>query len=449
MYDCDLDDTLLECLTNFGKENAVLYMLQNEVIRAKMKEYVIWTKVLQHGLDYIACTKKTDIVFVTAFIEAPRKAEDTKLEGTIALMNVLKLSDVECAVLLLQKTSVIPNYKDKNDEGYVHYLVNSEIKNADFEKICDLLMEHGVDMNLVDHCGDTPLLVCIRSACNLTNSLGNLKCLVKNGADINARNTQNGLGCLHQIVASELTTDVFKETIESLVLLGADIILKNAHGQSSLYMFINRIISTSEGPDNYRDMIKFLVNVGADVDTIDDENGLGCLHILTTAKMTYEKFESVCDTLLFCDANIELTSMQGYTALYHCMYKAENRDTCVDRCIYLINRGADILRRDSFGRNALLIALKTYTPITCEILSEYMLNDWDNFSDADEQGKTAMDYILENRPDTNCFEFLQYLAQAGVPAFHKDKYGAVPLMLALKNEFDIDCIRYLSEDSPS
>ena len=246
-YICDVDDTLLEFLTKLGKYDAALAMLENKVINAYfMKEHEIWKKITQHVLDHTDCTIKADILVAKSVLNNIRET-GFAMDGTVALKNALMISDLAYAFHLLENTFICPNVIDESSGGVFHHLVLSDLKFEDFDKISNMLVRLGADINLCNNAGYSPLLLCMQCEVYEKQFIERFDCLIRHGANIN---------------------------------------MKDLTGRSALYMYVEKILASNGLPEDCKIKVKYLVSKGADVNTRIYDNEIGILHMLVISNVS-------------------------------------------------------------------------------------------------------------------------------------------------------------------
>ena len=406
-YICDVDDTLLEFLTKFGKYDAVLAMLENKVIKAYfMKEDEIWKKITQHALDHTDCTIKADISVAKSVLNNLRET-GLAMDGTVALKNALMISDLMFAFHLLENTFICPNVIDESSGGVFHYLVLSYLKFEDFDKISKMLVRLGADINLCNNAGYSPLLLCMQYEMHEKQFIERFDCLIRHGANIN---------------------------------------MKDLTGRSALYMYVEKILAFNGLPEDFKIKLKYLVSKGADVNTRIHENEIGILHMLVISNVTLKVFKYIHKCMMQCDSDANIKDAHGNSPLAYCM--KERPGDFIDRCVYLIQNGTRLKEKYYENENFLLTVFKVYRNAKCmEILPQisYYIDD---YSVVDERGQNAMHYVFKKKPEDGCFELFNYLTAAGVTFNRTDDNDVLPVMHAIKNCFELPLLRRLIQESP-
>ena len=212
--------------------------------------------------------------------------------------------------------------------------------------------------------------------------------------------------------------------------------MKDFKGRSPLYMYIEKILTTNGLPDDYEKEIRYLVIMGADVNTHIAENGMGILHMLSNSDNSFEKFKNIHMCLLQCSADINMKDAKGNLPLYYCIYIKERPDEYFDRCAYLIQNGAKIQEHDYEAGNFLLAALQIYKMETCTKILPQISEYLEDYKVVDEHGQNAMHYLFQKQPEAGCLKLFLYLTAAGVTFNRSDKTGRLPVMFTLQNFFE-------------
>jgi len=233
--------------------------------------------------------------------------------------------------------------------------------------IFDLLIQHGADVNVKDYEGFTPLYFAIHNndsdfmntliangadvntkypggetllqSAAITGRTDSVKLLLQAGADINAANDR-GQTSLHYPLDIKNSNykkyKLSKDTLELLLANGADVNLKDRAGRTPLHL-------AAESADG--DIVKLLLNKGANVNAKDDESGFTALH--HAARLGKK---NVAELLIARGADINAKDKHGHTPLY----TAVNHDYKFAE--FLISKGADSGIRTESGQTLLQLA---------------------------------------------------------------------------------------------
>ena len=163
--------------------------------------------------------------------------------------------------------------------------------------------------------------------------------LVEHGADVNAR-TENGTTAL---IAAAGKGQL--QVVEFLVEHGADINARTDEGQTSLAAAISGGRSASV---RFLSLVRFLVNIGADIIAEDGETAL--------MQAAREGDLAVMRLLVDRGADVNARTDRGWTAL---MSAASGELVGYKEAAvrFLVEHGADIHAQDHHGRTALLVAV--------------------------------------------------------------------------------------------
>ncbi len=231
--------------------------------------------------------------------------------------------NVEMVKFLLDN-NVDPNIKNKNKIAPLHNICNNpEVTDNNgsstqiAEKIIELLLEHGADINIEDSVGKTPLHYA--ASTNMDRFAPFVQFLLDNGADIDAQDI--GLNTpLHEAV------DGSTAVVELLLSSGANPNIKNIYGHSSqksaefkgnkeklaLFAKFKGIGSIHNAAEHgVLDKIKSLVEQGTDVNSLN-ENGFTALQIATWS----EQLEAV-KLLIELGAEVNLATDKMITPLHY------------------------------------------------------------------------------------------------------------------------------------
>lgn len=305
-----------------------------------------------------------------------------------------------------------------------------------------LLLDAGADVNVTDNCELTSLYkACWWGECDLDC----IKLLVEAGADVNAGAPIIGAaGC-----------DKF-DNVLYLIEKGADINVKTDEGFSPLGFAIlsgqtqiarlllaagarvDDLFYDGNSEMNYSalrgaaefcglDLVKHLVDLGADVHAVDDD-GRTPLHCYKVNKECIQYFIETCGL------EVNARDLKGNTPLIYITYESD-----VDCLRYLIEKGADVNAVDNEGWSALGSALYGEDK---EIIA-LLLQNGAEVNVSWEKGETPLHYAVKHCGS----EIVKLLIEAGADVYATDEQGDTPLYVACsKNKLDVECIRVLVEN---
>lgn len=306
-----------------------------------------------------------------------------------------------------------------------------------------LLLDAGADVNVTDDCECTALYkACWDGECDL----GCVKLLVEAGADVNA-----GAPIIGAARCGEFDNVLY------LMEKGADINVKTDDGFSPLGFAIRSgqtkiaklLLASGARVDdlfydgytemNYSvlrgaaafcglDLVKHLVDLGADVHAVDDE-GLTPLHCYKVNKECIQFFVETCGL------DVNARDLKGNTPLIYAAYESD-----VDCLRYLIEKGADVNAGDEkegwsalgsalYGEDKEIIALLLQNGAAVNV-------SW-------EKGETPLHYAVKHCGS----EIVKLLIDAGADVYASDEQGSTPLYIACsKQKLDAECICVLVEN---
>lgn len=159
-------------------------------------------------------------------------------------------------------TDTLSNARNKvNITLDMYEQLKSAILSEDLEALSGLI-ESGIDVDLVDLNGETPLLMAIRA-----NKLITADYLIQIGADIDKRDN-NAVTPLMELCRNNISSDIFKRVVSTSKQVNS----RNNLGETALHM---------AAYGGYLQLVKMLVDNGADVN-IENRKGESPLHKTAT-----------------------------------------------------------------------------------------------------------------------------------------------------------------------
>ena len=294
-------------------------------------------------------------------------AGDTALDAAIARERLLHdRSDI--AALLLAR---IPN-KTIHQAAYA----------SDWERI-ELLLSGGADIDEPDKEGCTALCYAAWA-----NQLHVARRLIAEGADVNSTN-KDGLAILHYLASYQAKLEdyhpirceqpqEYREMVRFLLANGADVNIRGGYRKSTAL----------HGAAGYGDvpMVNLLIAHGADVNAKDR-------HGSTPISYAISDHHNIAGLLLEKGASASIAGEDGLTPLHILVsrYRASAGKADKNLAALLISRGADIDARDKIGR----------TPLHCAADSGYsdmvrmLLSQGAEVNAKDERGLTPLDQAAQ------------------------------------------------------
>lgn len=165
-----------------------------------------------------------------------------------------------------------------------------------------ILINKGIDINVKDNEGNTPLILAIDS-----NHISIASFLLKNSANVNAKN-EKGQNSLH-LLCSNMN---FKNTVaDMLIENGLDINAQDNAGKTILHCALENFFAKNE-------MINYLINKDANLN-IKDEDGNTPLHIAV-----YEDKNEFVE-ILITKSDLSIKNNKGLTAFQLAKNKKRNK----------------------------------------------------------------------------------------------------------------------------
>ena len=260
-----------------------------------------------------------------------------------------------------------------------------------------------------------------------------LRCLVENGADINACSEGYCTPLMIAIKMGHINVATF------LTEHGANVNLKDDGGCLALHhaMYLYHHSDSLE-------ICSCLIKHGADVNSFNHGKRFrsGSTPLMIAIEMGHI---NVANVLVEHGAKVDLKDVGGCTALHHAMYLYHHHSDSLEICSWLIKHGADVngcynYKSPPEGLTPLMIAIRDGQLGTMTLLIKHGAD----VNVQDEEGKTALHYAIE-RCDVSC-EVLSCLIKNGanVNAYSNDGY--TPLMKAIIRNQLIHVVTYLIED---
>jgi len=272
-------------------------------------------------------------------------------EGLYNAWHFLAKNPVQEVVDYMKKLNVPMDEGDKH--GNTPFMKSLNLKNCypymAFTELYQIFKAHGVNIDQSNSNGETPFLTLINR-----NEFAFAYSLLKDGANVNAMDKKGNYALKHLILRNDLT-----RIKELLVDYKADPNLRDLTQRTSLHLAIN---NSSPAIDSTSDLESMLMDYGADVNAVDGR-GRTPLHY---AFVKIDKWQdtSVIDpietvTTLCSKINIKVDVQDnwGKTPLH---YAAQRSSTICS--VFLLNRGADIEKKDKFGNTPLAVAFLNNHP---------------------------------------------------------------------------------------
>ena len=218
-------------------------------------------------------------------------------------------------------------------------------------EMVQLLLDKGLDPNVRDDWGWTPLHVAINPE--------TAKALIDGGADIHAK-AKDGNEAIHSLVGENML-----DSVKYLLSLGVDV---DAYGKNNMTPLHQAAVF------NHIDGAELLIMNGADIKAVDD-NGMTCLH--------FSRSEGMTKYLISKGANINASAKDKTTPLHFASNKLI--------ASLLINNGANLAAKDSDGATPL-----HWTVSSREDVSRVLIDAGAPINAKDASGSTPLDFALND-----------------------------------------------------
>ena len=468
-------NSLLEGLTYFNRQQAVIGILKNVHIQRSMENIAKWNEARQNTL-HIANTVCKNYGFVYQLLCANSVG---KLDGSKTLMTAIELSHIKCATLLLRYAEINLRHTDDDGNGYLHYLVALDISHSLFEELFEMLLFKGADVNQTNRLGESPLITLIDSINKNEAHSEKLEYLVTKGADIQTRDC-NGRNLVLKI-AQTLNGTKCLEMLKIVRKLNADFTCTDDKGQNAVHficaniqgsnkdellMYLTREIGVDQSAQDNNMKIPLMLALESDpgIHCIKqllqmsprehtDTLGQGFFHYLCRSVSQYERFCECCRLLSDAGEDINLKDFCGYSPLFVAL---KNRRFTLKHFRILVEYGAIKLYTNTFNY---ILEKRTENDDTLELLQYFFCSEL-NYNVPDEFDRNPLHYLCmrlkEKSECLNCkkvdwcrntcyhpsivdfHEIFNFLKETvGCDCNQKDKYGDTPKMLAQKYSHDL------------
>ena len=299
------NDQLLECVAkgNINKANFLLalkadvnYVYNDCHLLCYANDDEMMDFLLKKGADieFVNSKKETPLISAIANDKFDNAKRLIKFGANVEACNSWKNSvlflaidkrDLELIKTILKKK---PNIEQKGDfeRTALFYCISHGFN---FKDVAEHLIEAGADVNAKDVFNSS----CLLYACEYTDDLEGIKCLVENGADINYC-IDEGINNPLVVAAQRNKWDIVKYLSE----VGGDVNCPFYSGMRALSYAVL---------DNNLEMVNFLISKGALVNEVDN-NGRGALWYACNSVFATDEIIKV---LVSCGANPNMLDNKG------------------------------------------------------------------------------------------------------------------------------------------
>ena len=367
-------------------------------------------------------------------------------ENKTALMIAIANNNFDISKLLIQQGA---NINTKDEYGYTALMRAAMIGSYEMVKF---LLENDANINTKDNDGNTVLYYNIYYADygELENAKKIFNLLIKYGADVNTKDNY-GASLLDTAYTTELALN--REMFKVLVENGFDLESRIDGGEHSPDDYDYTPLMIAAAINDY-DMVKFLVEKGADVNA---KTHFEYSSVVTPLLLSLDnENSSVAEYLINNGADINVTNEDGETPL---MYASKVHNIKVIEL--LIQKGADINAFDNYGNTALIYGVNNLETVkllvengadvnfykggstalisACEYSHErnidvikYLVSKNANINAQDNKGDTALNKTLDTSDEGSIdildFEIAHFLIEQGADVNIKNKREYTPFI---------------------
>lgn len=303
-------------ITEIRHNNKIFKELESTFQDEKFKKLQEITQILDS--TYYDSKLKEVMGNLTAFLE--KTQADFRVNLNVVLVQYLKKlplltvilekGNIDLAIKLID-LGVNVNLADHEGETPLHFAVKNKLVN-----LVKKLIAAGADVNLCNKKMESPLYIACQ--CGLFEIV---KVLLSSGAVVNQQNGEHNKAPLH-IAATRGYLNILRELIE----FGADISLENKVKNTALHY---------AAESGHIDIIKELIAAG---DNINHQGHEGATALILANRY---KSSDAAKFLIEAGADVNITDEFGNTAIYYAIKNGLSKDV-----ILLIQKGATITDKD-------------------------------------------------------------------------------------------------------
>lgn len=371
---------------------------------------------------------KEDYDMVKYLLDKGANPNTANNENKTALMIAIANNNFDISKLLIQQGANI----NTQDEYSYTALMRAAMR-GDYEMV-KFLLENGADANTKDNYGNTVLYHNIRYCHYEEEGLEDAKkifnLLIKYGADVNTKNNY-GASLLNISYRASTALAQNREMFKVLVENGFDLESRIKGWEEDYpagYDYTPLMIAAAI---NDYDMVKFLVEKGADVNAKTHFEYSSVVTPLLLSldyehiESRYDENSSVAEYLINNGADINVTNEDGETPL---MYASKVHNIKVIEL--LIQKGADVNFYKG-GSTALISACEYSHERNIDVI-KYLVSKNANINAQDNKGDTALNKTLDTSDEGSIdildFEIAHFLIEQGADVNIKNKREYTPFI---------------------
>ena len=347
-------------------------------------------------------------------------------DGYTTLMNAALIGDYEMVKFLLENGA---NINTKDNDGntvlyynirYDHYGKEEMLENA--KKIFNLLIKYGADVNTKDNDGASLLDKSYRTSTALAQNREMFKVLVENSFDLESRidggeDYPTGYDYTPLMIAAAIND---YDMVKFLVEKGADVNAKTHFEYSSVETPLLLSLDYEHIESRYDEnssVAEYLINNGANINVTNED---GETPLMYASKVHNIK---VIELLIQKGADINVFDNYGNTAL---IYGVNNLETVK----LLVENGADVNFYKG-GSTALISACEYSHERNIDVI-KYLVSKNANINAQDNKGDTALNKTLDTSDEGSIdildFEIANFLIEQGADVNIKNKREYTPFI---------------------
>lgn len=313
------------------------------------------------------------------------------------------------------------NVHSSNDEA-----IFAAARGADHE-VVQLLIGKGAPVNLHDakNDGDTVLMTAAGGA-----SVETIKLLVAAGADIKATNNENESALMKAVTLDHrYSPEVRLPIIDFLLNGGSDLNGVDKSGRTPLLHAVVQYMSEAGGVISHPEVVKLLLDRGADVKLRDNEGNTALLLAIEVRNESPD----IVRLLLGHGVEINAQNSKGESAL---MVAAERRES--EMVQLLIDRGADLSLKDVKDATALDFAVKQGRIDVARLLFAKGARSSGRYETEEALTKATTNFALLRAATANDLATARKTLDAGANVNTRNQNAETPLILAVEFGYSLD-----------
>ena len=374
---------------------------------------------------------KKDYDMVKYLLDKGANPNTANNENKTALMIAIANNNFDISKLLIQQGANI-NTKDE----YSYTALMRAAMRGDYEMV-KFLLENGADANTKDNYGNTVLYHNIRYCHYEEEGLEDAKkifnLLIKYGADVNTKDNYGGslLNTAYSFSGLPPNREMFKLLVEN----GFDLESRIDGGEHSPDDYDYTPLMIAAAINDY-DMVKFLVEKGADVNFYKG----GSTALISACEYSHERNIDVIKYLVSKNANINAQDNKGDTALNKTLDTSDEGSIDIldfEIANFLIEQGADVNIKNKreytpfiyLGMGEGNFNNKSFQEYRIK-LAEVLLEKGADINAQDYEGYTSLMWACASSGSRFAEPYVKFLVEKGADINIEDNHGDTALDIA-------------------